>query len=280
MRPPATRVHVVDTPLLPIFNSAPAVVRGYERRVEMVKNMNESKKVLHFPTVAQPNIEEVLDRFLKDQQKRLKTRTFNRYEEVIDLLRHCLNGHGYYELDNSSEVALYEKLYFQRNLEFCCIFGPDKVLSSLANFLNYFMIRKVMASEALLQASGIVTKKLVKWLEENGFIGSEMAERGMRLAAEAARELPAAERLARLLYEYAQSHAPRYWTSELDDYFIIDQINPGILILSGTAGSGIVEVRVPKEITEHCRKGWQVNLLLGKTRNGWCILETGNVYPN
>jgi hypothetical protein len=242
--------------------------------------MNESKKVLYFPTVSQPSIDEVLTLFLKDQQRRLKPRTFNRYEEVIDLLRHCLNGHGYHELDNASEVALYEKLYFQKNLEFCFIFGPEKIVSSLPNFLNYFMIRKVMASEALLQAAGVVAKKLVKWLEERGFIGKELAERVTRLAAEAARELPAAERLARLMYEYAQSHAPRYWTAELDDYFVIDQVHPGILILSGMATSGIVEVRVPKEITDHCRKGWQVNLLLGKTRNGWCILETGNVYPN
>ena len=245
-----------------------------------MKNMGETKNVINFPRVSQPSIDEVLTLFLKDQQKRLKPRTFNRYEEVIDLLRHCLNGHGYHELDNSSEVALYEKLYFQKNLEFCYIFGPEKIVSSLPNFLNYFMIRKVMASEALLQAAGVVAKKLVKWLEENGHIGKEIAERVTRLAAEAARELPAAERLARLIYEYAQSHAPRYWTAELDDYFVIDQIHPGILILSGMATSGIIEVRVPKEITDHCRKGWQVNLLLGKTRNGWCILETGNVYPN
>ena len=158
--------------------------------------------------------------------------------------------------------------------------APEKIASSLPNFLNYFMIRKVMASEALLQSAGVVAKKLAKWLEENGYIEKETANRIVRLAAEAARELPAAERLARLMYEYAQSHAPRYWTAELDDYFVIDQVHPGILILSGMATSGIVEVRVPKEITDHCRKGWQVNLLLGKTKNGWCILETGNVYPN
>lgn len=243
-------------------------------------DMSESKKVLQFPKVSHPSIDEVLALFLKDQQKRLKPRTFNKYEEVIDLLRHCLNGHGYHELDSSSDVALYEKLYFQKNLEFCFIFGPEKIASSLPNFLNYFMIRKVMASEALLQSAGVVAKKLAKWLEENGHIGKETANRIIRLAAEAARELPAAERLARLIYEYAQSHAPRYWTAELDDYFMIDQVHPGILILSGMATSGIVEVRVPKEITDHCRKGWQVNLLLGKTRNGWCILETGNVYPN
>lgn len=242
--------------------------------------MSNPRKVILFPTVAVPNIETVLAQFLRDQQRRLKTRTYHRYEEVVDLLRHSLNGYGYHELDSSSDVALYEKLYFQKNCEFCTIFGPDKILPSLSNFLNYFMIRKVMASEALLQAAGTVTKKLIKWLEEKGLVDHEQALRGSRIATEAARELPAAERLARLLYEYAQNHAPTYWTSELDDYFMIEKVNPGVLFLAGGSTSGLVEVRVPKEITDHCREGWQVNLLLGKTRNGWCILETGNVYPS
>ena len=105
------------------------------------KPMRNKKNVLTFPQVAQPSIDDVLAQFLKEQQRRLKTRTFHRYEEVIDLLRHCLNGHGYHDLDTSPEVALYEKLYFQKSQEFCTIFGPDKIVPSLANFLNYFMIR-------------------------------------------------------------------------------------------------------------------------------------------
>jgi len=242
--------------------------------------MKSRSNVLYFPTISNPNLEDVFTRFLKVQQKRLKPRTYRHYEEVVDLLRHCLNGYGYHELDNSSDIALYERLYFHKNLEFCVIFGPDKILPSLSNFLNYFMIRKVMASEALLQAAGTVTKKLIKWLEECGHIDREQAIKGSRIAAEASRELPAAERLARLLYDYAQNHAPRYWTSELDDYFTIEDIQPGVLLLSGTSTSDMVEVKVPKEITDHCKLGWQLNLLLGKTRNGWCILETGNVYPN
>lgn len=244
-----------------------------------MNKMNNRTNVLHFPTIAEPNIEDVFARFLKSQQQRLKPRTYHRYEEVIDLFRHCLNGYGYHELDSSSEVALYEKFYFQKNLEFCVIFGPDKVLPSLSNFLNYFMIRKVMASETLLQAAGTVSKKLIKWMEENGYSGLEEARKASEIASEAAKELPAAERLARLLYDFSQSHAPRYWTSELDDYFTIDEIQPGILHLSSMSSNDMVELKVPTEITDHCRVGWQVNLLMGKTRNGWCILETGNVYP-
>jgi hypothetical protein len=243
----------------------------------MIENRSN---VLQFPTLASPNIEDVFSRFLKSQQRRLKGRTYRRYEEVIDLLRHCLNSYGYHELENSSDIALYEKFYFHKNLEFCVIFGPEKIVASLSNFLNYFMIRKVMASEALLQASGTVTKRLVKWMEEQGQIEAEEAAKAVAIASEAARELPAAERLARLLYDYAQNHAPRYWTAELDDYFTIETVEPGVLILSGISATGMVEVLVPKEITDHCRVGWQINLLLGRTRNGWCILETGNVYPS
>lgn len=242
--------------------------------------MKNSSKVLTFPQVAEHSIEGVFTEFLREQQKRLKTRTYHRYEEVVGLMRHCLNCYGYHDLDNSSDIALYERFYFQRNLEFCVIFGPEKILPSLNNFLNYFMIRKVMASESLLQATGTVTKKLIRWLEEREYVDREQAARASRIAIEAARELPAAERLARLFYEYAQNHAPRHWTAELDDYFTIEKIQPGTLLLSGNSASGIVEVRVPRNITEHCRLGWQVNLLLGKTRNGWCILETGNVYPS
>lgn len=246
----------------------------------MGKKMNNRRKVLSFPKVAEPNIETVFAEFLKDQQNRLKLKTYQRYEEVIDLFRHCLNGSGYHELDDSSEVVLYERLYFQKNHEFCVIFGPDKIVPSLSGFLNYFMIRKVMASESLLQATGTVAKKLIKWMEDHTYIDREQALRGYRIASEAAKELPAAERLARLFYEYAQRHAPRYWTAELDDYFTFEKVQPGILLLSGMSSSGIVEVRAPKEITDHCKVGWQVNLLLGKTRNGWCILESGSVYPS
>ena len=49
--------------------------------------MRDRKKVLTFPAVAQPSIDEVLSLFLREQQRRLKTRTFHRYEEVVDLLR-------------------------------------------------------------------------------------------------------------------------------------------------------------------------------------------------
>ena len=242
--------------------------------------MKNTSKVLQFPTVAQPNIEGVLDKFLHNQKPRLKPRTYRRYEEVIELYRHCLNSYGVQDLDVPADVALYQRLYNYRELEFSAVFGPEKILKNLHTFLNFFMIRKVMASEELLRAAGTVTKKLAIWLAEQGYIEERDAKDACTLATEAARELPAAERLARLLYEYAQSHAPRYWNDELDDYFLVEQVQPGKLVLSAMGSDvGTIEVKVPQDISDHCKVGWQINLLLGATRHGWRIVETGNVYP-
>lgn len=242
--------------------------------------MIQSRKILPFPTKASPNVEDVFEAFLDEQRKRLKPRTFRRYKDVIGLFHHYLNAYGHQELVSGAELTLYERLFIRQNEEFCSIFGPEKIVDGLSTFLNYFMIRKVMASEALLRSAGTVTKKLVRWLLENEYIRREKAGEAMVLASEASKELPAAERLARLLYDYTQGHVPHYWTAELDDYFVVRAVEPGVLFLSGlTADTGTVEVNVPKEITDHCKEGWQINLLLVKTRNGWCILETGNVYP-
>jgi len=49
--------------------------------------------------------------------------------------------------------------------------------------------------------------------------------------------------------------------------------------LSHGSDVGTIEVKVPQDISDHCKVGWQINLLLGATRHGWRIVETGNVYP-
>lgn len=39
-------------------------------------------------------IDQALDAFLADQRCRLSARTMRNYDDVVDLLRHCLNGYG------------------------------------------------------------------------------------------------------------------------------------------------------------------------------------------
>ena len=112
--------------------------------------------------IADPTISQVLVMFLLEQGKRLKHPTMRKYIQVIILLRNSLNNHAYLHLDKE-ENEFFDKLY-GRGLEFCDIFGPEKILPEIDKFLGYFMVRKVMAGKGLLRASGTVTKKLAKWL--------------------------------------------------------------------------------------------------------------------
>ncbi len=52
-------------------------------------------KIIRPPQPANPTIDEVCEEFLAEQRKRLTPRTLSRYEDVLGLLRHHLNGYAY-----------------------------------------------------------------------------------------------------------------------------------------------------------------------------------------
>jgi hypothetical protein len=88
-----------------------------------------------------------------------------------------LNGYAANSLDKS-QYELWEELFNaegDKHREFCDIFGPEHILPNVGEFLNYFMIRKVMAGQDLLRASGTVTKKLAKWLAAKGYATADEA---------------------------------------------------------------------------------------------------------
>lgn len=231
--------------------------------------------------IAQPTISEVLQEFLDEQRKRLKPRTFARYEDVIELFEHSMNSYAYNCLDEQ-EGCLFDELFEQQDIQFCDIFGPDKILENVDEFLGYFMVRKVMCGQELMKAAGTVTKKLARWLEEKGYVAGEDAEWAVEAGAEAARSLPKAEKLAGLFYDFAHSQSPEGILERIDDRFDIERVEPGKLWLSGwmSCSEGIIgPIAVPREITDLAEEGWAVTLLLGRTRRGWKILDVGNVYP-
>jgi len=61
---------------------------------------------------AQPQltIDDALVRFLDAQRSRLAPRTVRRYEEICELLRHCLNGYGHTGL-SGLELKRWERAY-------------------------------------------------------------------------------------------------------------------------------------------------------------------------
>jgi len=227
---------------------------------------------------ASPNIDAVLDEFLAAQEKRLAPRTFRNYADVVYLLRDCLNGYGHQSLD-PAEREQWEAAFDDDEEAFAHVFGPEKIAENLGEFLDYFMIRKVMAGEELLRAAGTVTKKLARWLGERGYLDAGAVEVAVERGADAARDLPKAEKLSRLLFE--QSNTSTIDVHALDDddyvedYLMIDRVELGVLWFEG----GIGPVKVPKAASDIAQPGWSVNIVLGRAGKTWHVIEVGNVYP-
>jgi hypothetical protein len=196
------------------------------------------------------------------------------------LFQSCLDGYAYQYLDKR-EDALFDRLYNaegDEHREFCQVFGPEKIPGSVGEFLNYFMIRKVMGGKELMKAAGTVIKKLGKWLKEKGYIEPETAAEIVSLGATAAKELPATEELAWMLADYADRTAVDC-DEIIEDYFSIEAVEPGKLHLSAFTEDEDIIVPVSRNISSACKVGWSISGALGKTNKGWRFIEVWNVYP-
>jgi hypothetical protein len=254
--------------------------------------MNTPKKtgteITPFPQIAQPTIQQVLERFLDDQTSRLGPRTAARYRAVIGLLQSYLDGYAYQSLDNQESVLFehHSDATGSSHLSFCQLFGANKIIENIGGFVGYFMIRKVVAGEELKRAAGTVSKKLSRWLEQNNMVDSSAARDAAAKGADAARDLPRAERAALLLADHAvASNLDTEALGEEDyldfDHFTIVKLEPGRVWLDPSlGGESYGPITIPKEASRLLSDGWEISCALGRVRARWHIVEVGNVYPS
>jgi hypothetical protein len=228
----------------------------------------------------QATIDEVLEQFLAEQRQRLSARTFRNYEDVIDLLRHSLESYAYQSLDAAERKRWEAEFEASEDAAFCRLFGPEKIPDNLSDFLDYFMVSKVIAGQELLKASGTVTSKLMRWLAEQGYIEQESADDASDHAREASRDLPMAERLGMLLYDITDQ-APRIDLSELsdedwiEDYLSICDVEPGKISFE----RGVGPIEVSREASDLARPGWSIPVTAARVGGRWHLLEVGFVHP-
>jgi hypothetical protein len=102
----------------------------------------------------QVTINDALEAFLVEQRGRLAAKTLRRYEDVVWLLRECLDRYGHSSL-SADERRRWEKTFEGGEEDaFCRLFGSEKIPAHIDEFLDWFMVRKVMAGQDLLKASG------------------------------------------------------------------------------------------------------------------------------
>ncbi len=236
-----------------------------------------------------PTIEEILNEFLAAREKKLKPRTMVYYRDVVELLKNYLNSYACEDL-SGEEIRLFERLNQSGGEEsqtFCRLFGPEKIVENLGMFLDYFLVRKVIAGEDFLRKAGSVTSRLMKWLGEEGHITAEDAREGGERGRAAASYLPRAEKAGHLLYQsIAASGIDVSRTPEEDyrdfDHYTISRLEPGKLwfgeTLPGRSGK-LGPVTVPEAVTELLEEGWDVSCAFARVKGEWRMVEVGNVYP-
>ena len=226
-------------------------------------------------------ISEVLAEYLRAEKRRLAPKTHARYTEVIALFTHSLNSYAANSL-SQFERARFDKLFNaegEQHREFCDIFGPEHILENVGEFLNYFMVSKVMAGADTLRASGTVMKKLAKWLAEHDYVRTDDAAFAVEQGTDAARDLPAAEKLSTLLYDLtAGRHEPR--DSDIEGRFSITKIEPGrIWLQDEDDGENYGPILLSEKATKLCRVGWTISGAVRKSGNRCVLVEAFQVYP-
>jgi len=226
-------------------------------------------------------IKDVFNEFLAEQKVRLKPRTYKGYHEAIGLFEDCLNGYGYNRL-STEESERFDELY-DEGKEFCEVFGPDKITSSeIAEFLDYFMVKKVIASSTFMKTVGTVTRKFVRWLGEKGYTVKKDCKNMVDTVDDLKADMPAVADLADLIYDYIQENFYESVEETKDGYFSVADTKPGELWLEDYMRSGKVigPVIVSDEISSKCKKGWTICLELGRVKKDWWMLGVGNVYQS
>ena len=225
-------------------------------------------------------IDVVLDQFLIEQRARLSERTFRGYETVIRLLRHSLDGYAYSSLGDAQRQLWEAEFESNEDGAFCRLFGPEKIPAHLGEFLDYFMVRKVIAGQELLKASGTVTGKLMRWLAERGYIDDHLAQDAIDQARQASRDLPRADRLGTVLRQLilnAPAVDPDAVQEQdwVEDYLEIVEVKPGKISFEG----GVGPIAVPRRASEIARPGWSAFVTAARIAGRWHLIEIGAIYP-
>lgn len=227
-------------------------------------------------------IDDVLEEFLDVQKERLKPRTFNDYDSVMELFHIYLNGYAYQYLPEDLSED-----YLNRHMEddeyFTKTYGLDQICEAIyGEFFEYFIIRKVASGESFMKKAIRVIKKFTKWLKETNHISKNHYDMLIGYFDEdKSTSLSNAEKATDLIYELTNKSPVAEYDDIVEDYFTIVKIEPKKLWIDSMFETevDIGPIAVTKQISDLLVVGTDIYLVVGKKNNQWMILDSGNVYP-
>jgi hypothetical protein len=214
------------------------------------------------------------------RRKALSAGDYRKRDAIIEFFRRSLNGYAYQSLSAFERKRFDEAFDGGDEDAYCKLFGAEKIPGEVGSFLGGFMIRKVIAPKPVVAAAGPVMADLLDWLIEEGLVKAVDIVDAKERAATTGQDLPKAERLASLLYQLAErSTLDAHSLADddyIEDYLTISRVEPGVLWFEGRIGP----LEVGAAASRVAKPGWSVNIVMGRQRGRWHVLEVGNVYPN
>lgn len=238
----------------------------------------QGRKAAKAAEIASPTIAQVVDAFLAEQPARAQ----GPRGWALELLQDFLNGYAYESLPPAA-ARLFDRLFNAEGAahrEYCEIFGPERIVPELGQFLGWFLVRKVIARPKDLAIVARETGRFVKWLGERGHIPAAVAAEGAVLAAEATKAVPAAEEVATLLRPGLLDE-PAPADEVIEGQFRVARAAPGKLWLeSWEDGRTYGPFAVSVKVTARLKVDWELSGMGGRVgKKKWKLLEVWNVYP-
>lgn len=116
-------------------------------------------------------IERALEELLSEQERRLKPRIYDEYEEVIYLFKWYLHSFAYVYL-SEEDCKYYDELCDKKG--YCEIFGTEYIRAiGMRSFLGDFITRKGPCSKTFMKTVGRVMPELINWLHDKDYMEDE-----------------------------------------------------------------------------------------------------------
>jgi hypothetical protein len=220
-------------------------------------------------------INESMDIFLKESSAKLSKKTVERYQYVLELF------HDY--------LANYAELSHEEHKDTDIVLTADTQElhdGQVANFLEWFLIRKVLGPSWINTSAPGIIKKYIQWLDKKGLLAEGAMDDAFEVTKKAAKDLPRVEKAAALLYKLCDKYGDKFQDEDFDD----EDYNEGYGEVTGIIEDKLYlhyehedektgPIQITKEIAKLLKKGDTVNLVVGRKGKMWYPLEVGNVYP-
>lgn len=218
-------------------------------------------------------IDESMKVFLKEISGELSAKTVGRYESVLELFQDYLASYGELSSEEDVKKGIIPTAHTKELHD-----------GQVANFLEWFLIRKVMGPAWLNTSAPGIMKKYIQWLDRKELLAEGAMDEAFEVTKKASKDLPRVEKAATLLYELCDENSGRFEDIEFDDKDYMEGYGEVTGIIEDKLhldydGEKTGPIQITKEIAKLLKKGDTVNLVVGRKGKSWYPLEVGNVYP-